>query len=236
MDWQQLVSLVIVAAAAALLAGSKFRRRKFSFERDTHCGCAAGPASASPEFDRVSRAQRGAPRGAGENEVERACVCRTAEIIFSPLNGHVQSQFVRAFRDPLRRRVREGSARAHWVPNTDVYATDNGLVVKVELAGMRSENLEITVEGNRLRISGNRPDGCRAAKCSFLVMEINYGPFESVLEAAARLRSEPGQSSLPEWFLADRCAAGAAARRKAPRCPSPRGITLFSELFQGGGI
>ena len=58
---------------------------------------------------------------------------------------------------------REGSAKAQWVPNTDVYATDNGLVIKVELAGMRSEHLEITVEGNRLRISGNRPDGCRAA-------------------------------------------------------------------------
>lgn len=60
--------------------------------------------------------------------------------------------------------------------------TDGGLVIKVELAGMRSEHLEITVEGNRLRISGNRPDGCRAAKCSFIVMEINYGPFESMLE------------------------------------------------------
>jgi HSP20 family protein len=76
----------------------------------------------------------------------------------------------------------EASARAHWVPNTDLYATDNGLVVKVELAGMRSEHLEITVEGSRLRISGNRPDGCRAAKASFIMMEINYGPFESVLE------------------------------------------------------
>ena len=77
---------------------------------------------------------------------------------------------------------REGSARAHWVPKTDVYTKDNGLVVKVELAGMRSDNLEITIEGNRLRISGNRPDGCRAPKCSFLVMEINYGPFETALE------------------------------------------------------
>ena len=76
----------------------------------------------------------------------------------------------------------QGSAKAQWVPNTDVYATDNGLVIKVELAGMRSDNLEITVEGNRLRISGSRPDGCRAPQCSFLVMEINYGPFESVLE------------------------------------------------------
>ena len=77
---------------------------------------------------------------------------------------------------------REVSAKGHWVPNTDVYATEEGLVIKVELAGMRSDDLEITVEGNRLRICGQRPDGCRTAKCSFLVMEINYGPFESVIE------------------------------------------------------
>jgi HSP20 family protein len=77
---------------------------------------------------------------------------------------------------------RDSAANGHWQPATDVYATDTGLVIKVELAGMRSENLEITVEGSRLRICGNRPDGCRASKCSFLIMEINYGPFESVLE------------------------------------------------------
>lgn len=76
----------------------------------------------------------------------------------------------------------EFSGKTHWVPNTDVYVTDDGLVIKVELAGMRSENLQITVEGNQLRISGERPDCCRTSKCSFLVMEINYGPFESVLE------------------------------------------------------
>jgi HSP20 family protein len=69
-----------------------------------------------------------------------------------------------------------------WAPNTDVYVADDGLVVKVEMAGMKSDSLEITVEGNRLRIAGNRPDGCRAGKCNFLVMEISYGPFESVLE------------------------------------------------------
>ena len=76
----------------------------------------------------------------------------------------------------------DGPVKAHWEPNTDVYVTEHGLVIKVELAGMRSEHLEITVEGAQLRIAGNRPDGCRAAKCSFLVMEISYGPFESVLE------------------------------------------------------
>ena len=78
--------------------------------------------------------------------------------------------------------ARGGAASGHWVPNTDVYSTDEGLVVKVELAGMKSDSLEITVEGNRLRIAGTRPDGCRAPKCNFLVMEISYGPFESILE------------------------------------------------------
>ena len=69
-----------------------------------------------------------------------------------------------------------------WVPNTDVYEADGGLVVKVEIAGMKREDLELSMEGNRLRISGLRPDGCRAPNCKFLVMEINYGYFESVLD------------------------------------------------------
>ena len=58
MDWQQTVSLVIVGSAAALLVGSKFRRRKFSFERDTHCGC-AGVGESSPQSSIVFRARKG---------------------------------------------------------------------------------------------------------------------------------------------------------------------------------
>src|SRR5678816_37763 len=69
------------------------------------------------------------------------------------------------------------AVESHWVPNTDVYVTDDLLVIKVELAGMRKEDLELTVEGHRLTITGHRPDGCRAPKCKFLVMEINYGSF-----------------------------------------------------------
>ena len=76
----------------------------------------------------------------------------------------------------------DASSESNWVPNTDVYVTEGTLVIKVELAGMRREDLDLTVEGNRLMISGQRPDGCRAPKCKFLVMEINYGFFESVIE------------------------------------------------------
>ncbi len=73
-------------------------------------------------------------------------------------------------------------ATGRWTPNTDVYSTETGLVIKIELAGMKSDSLEIIVEGQRLRISGVRPDCCRAPHCSFLVMEISYGPFETILD------------------------------------------------------
>ena len=69
-----------------------------------------------------------------------------------------------------------------WAPNTDLYACDAGLVIKVELAGIRREDLELVVEKNRVKIAGQRPDGSRSAKCKFLVMEISYGTFETVIE------------------------------------------------------
>lgn len=95
----------------------------------------------------------------------------------------------------------EGPAESFWVPNTDVYLAEGGLVIKVELAGMKKEDLELTIEGNRLKISGHRPDGCRAAKCQFLVMEINYGAFESMIELPAGYDLNGAKASYQNGFL-----------------------------------
>jgi len=91
---------------------------------------------------------------------------------------------------------------SHWSPNTDVYLCESGLVVKVELAGMQRENLELTVEGNNLRISGHRPDGCRStAQCKFQVMEIDYGPFETVVEVPDDCDVTRGKAVYQNGFL-----------------------------------
>jgi HSP20 family protein len=102
-----------------------------------------------------------------------------------------------------RRRLAMGGreVEAHWVPNTDVYVTDTGVVIKVELAGMQRDNLELTVEGSRLKISGHRPDRCRAPKCKFLVMEINYGAFESVIELPAGYDLTRAKAAYQNGFL-----------------------------------
>ena len=45
-----------------------------------------------------------------------------------------------------------------WYPPTDVYETDDCVIVKVEIAGMAEEDFSIALEGNKLTISGIRRD------------------------------------------------------------------------------
>lgn len=101
----------------------------------------------------------------------------------------------------VKRPQAPGESEPHWVPNTDVYVTESGLVIKVELAGMKKEDLQLVIDRNKVKISGNRPDGCRAPKCKFLVMEINYGAFESVIELPEGYNLAQAKASYQNGFL-----------------------------------
>lgn len=101
----------------------------------------------------------------------------------------------------VKRLQTPGDGESQWTPNTDVYITEGGLVIKVELAGMRKEDLQLVIEGNKVRISGHRQDGCRAAKCKFLVMETNYGAFESVIELTDGFDLTGAKASYHNGFL-----------------------------------
>jgi HSP20 family protein len=71
-----------------------------------------------------------------------------------------------------------------WQPNTDVYDGPDGLVVKVELAGVPCEGLSIFLEERALVIEGVRRDpysGATGAGYRFRQMEIEYGPFQRVI-------------------------------------------------------
>jgi HSP20 family protein len=111
------------------------------------------------------------------------------------------------------------TGEAHWVPNTDVYIADGKLVIQVELAGMRRSDLELMVEGNRLMICGQRPDGSRAPKCKFLVMEINYGPFECVFEIPKDFDLNQAKAAYQNGFLRIDVPQLARAPSKLTRVP-----------------
>jgi HSP20 family protein len=96
---------------------------------------------------------------------------------------------------------RDATSAPRWTPNTDVYTHDTGLVIKVELSGMRREDLELTADGNTLRIAGSRSDGCRTAGCNFLVMEISYGDFETVIELPEGYDLNQARAAYQNGFL-----------------------------------
>ena len=115
-------------------------------------------------------------------------------------------------------------ATGRWTPNTDIYVTENGLVIKAELSGMKSDSLEITVEGQRLRITGIRPDCCRAPHCSFLVMEISYGPFETVLDLPAGYDLSQAKAIYVNGFLRVDVPPAQKPQNKTTKVPISEGV------------
>jgi HSP20 family protein len=93
------------------------------------------------------------------------------------------------------------AARQHkaWRPPTDVYETDESVVVKVEVAGMQDEDFEIALDGKRLIISGIRRDP--ASKLGYQQMEIPYGHFETDVYLARAIDEEKIEATYQNGFL-----------------------------------
>lgn len=76
----------------------------------------------------------------------------------------------------------DASAEAAWRPHTDVYHTRRGWLIKMDLAGVRLEDISIARHGTSIRISGMRHDCVVKYGWSHYVMEMPYGHFERTIE------------------------------------------------------
>jgi HSP20 family protein len=86
-----------------------------------------------------------------------------------------------------------------WCPPTDVYETEEGFVVKVEIAGMREEDFEVAIENNVLLISGTRQDSTE--RRAYYQMEIRSGKFEIALEIPEPTKVEMAVAEYRDGFL-----------------------------------
>ena len=86
-----------------------------------------------------------------------------------------------------------------WSPPTDIYETEQGFIVKVEIAGMREEDFEVVIEGNILRVHGNRSD--LSERRAYHQMEIRFGKFEIAVEFPAPFESEESMAEYKDGFL-----------------------------------
>jgi HSP20 family protein len=70
----------------------------------------------------------------------------------------------------------------HWNPPADVYRTEDGWVVKVDLAGVRADDLTLELNDSLLRIRGCRRDTFCREGFVYHQMEISYSRFEKTIQ------------------------------------------------------
>jgi HSP20 family protein len=101
-----------------------------------------------------------------------------------------------------------------WQPDADVFETEKEIVVRVDLAGVRSSDLRVTVDGSMLRISGVRVSGDSSEVKRLHQMEIATGPFERRVRVPIAFDRERVTAHLSDGFLTVSLARRSPVRRE----------------------
>ncbi len=84
-------------------------------------------------------------------------------------------------------------------PPTDVYETEDKIVVRVELAGMHEGEFSVNFDQGLLQISGVRPE--IPEKRAFHQMEIHFGEFLTEVEILIPINVEKIEAVYQDGFL-----------------------------------
>jgi HSP20 family protein len=90
---------------------------------------------------------------------------------------------------------------SRWRPAVDVFETEKAVVVRLELSGVHIRDLNVTVDGDTLRISGVRHAASAEGVQRLHQMEIAFGPFERVLRIGIPFAREAVAAHLEDGFL-----------------------------------
>ena len=101
----------------------------------------------------------------------------------------------------LRRDPRVIPSGRLWNPAADVYRCKDGWIVKVDLAGICSDELEIELRGSLLRISGCRRDTHYREGFVYHQMEITYSRFEKTIQFPGPIEGASLEHDYRDGFL-----------------------------------
>ena len=88
-----------------------------------------------------------------------------------------------------------------WNPAADVYRASDGWVVKVDLAGVCSDELEVELHDSVLTIRGCRRDTHYREGFVYHQMEITYSRFEKSIQCPAPIEGASIRQDYSDGFL-----------------------------------
>lgn len=102
------------------------------------------------------------------------------------------------FTSPWRRLV---PAEPVWVPELDVYEDENNIMVSADLPGMKAEDIDISVAGNTLSISGEKKKEEEKKGRNYYRLEKSYGSFSRRIELPSAVDSKKISATYKDGVL-----------------------------------
>ena len=69
-----------------------------------------------------------------------------------------------------------------WMPPLDVIDGENEVTIKAEIPGMAAKNVDVSISGNRLTLSGQKDESTEEKGESYRVSERRFGSFQRSFE------------------------------------------------------
>lgn len=127
---------------------------------------------------------------------------------------------MREFAEGFWSGTQEDQHRTHataWVPTTDIFASGNDLVIRCELAGVKREDVEISLSGGVLTISGERRNTPNGGEVIFYTRESTYGTFRRTMTLPEGLDDDDVSARFENGMLELVVLGGAATTVAEPR-------------------
>ena len=121
-----------------------------------------------------------------------------------------------------------------WRPPTDMYETEEAIVIRVEIAGMREQDFNVALEDRTLTIRGIRSD--TSERRAFHQMEIPFGEFSTEVELPAPILARRRGSCIPRWFFANYLTQSppAASQGGYLEVSCPLHVGMHPEILENG--
>jgi len=88
-----------------------------------------------------------------------------------------------------------------FLPDVDIKETPNAYVFKADLPGFKDKDVEVSLTGNRLTMSGKREEEKREEKATYFACERSYGSFSRSFTLPAGTDAERASADLKEGVL-----------------------------------
>ena len=88
-----------------------------------------------------------------------------------------------------------------WRPSLDLYETDEELTLLVDVSGIQPQDVEVVVESEVVRISGNRCRPLDENVSRVHHMEIDFGPFNQAIRLPIPVDPDGASSTYRDGFL-----------------------------------